>query len=275
MDPEIHIADLRGENLEREVFPEEIVKVLENRSEPSLSEEELSLLREYQLVLSAELKLEDRFSTPKYFIGFDLTFLRGEGSELALGGGAVFLVEGNYATPFGLRLRLIKRQVALTKIRFPYIPTFLAFRELPTLIALYRIILAEPDIREASERGELIVFIDGQGIAHPRGLGIASHFGVLTESPSIGCAKRKLWGRFKNPSPGRYEPLLNANDQLIGFVLRPGKSKKLLFISPGNMITPETSLTLTLRSVEALGYPPTHSAHLLLQKVRRELTLSS
>jgi deoxyribonuclease V len=152
------------------------------------------------------------------------------------------------------------------KATFPYIPGLLSFREIPLLLkALERV-----------ERDPELIFCDGQGIAHPRGLGIASHLGLLVNKPSIGCAKSRLIGDFSGVGneKGDYT-LLRAGGEVIGAVLRTRTGVKPLFVSPGNGITLEKSIRLTLSCCLKYRIPePIRQAHLLVNRIRREEGLS-
>ena len=128
---------------------------------------------------------------------------------------------------------------SLLKTHFPYIPTFLSFRELPALLHAYRNLKIKPDL----------ILVDGQGIAHPRGLGIASHMGLIIKKPTVGVAKSRLFGNYdEEPSPerGDYVFLKNGQD-VIGAVVRTRSNVKPVFVSPGNLITTEDAVEWTIR----------------------------
>jgi deoxyribonuclease V len=112
--------------------------------------------------------------------------------------------------------------------------------------------------------------MDGQGIAHPRRLGIASHFGVLTDFPTIGCAKSKLFGQYQDPSP---EPksysFLMDKKEVLGFAYRTKKNTSPIFVSPGHKTDCESALRI-LNSME-FRYritEPTRQAHLYANEIR-------
>jgi deoxyribonuclease V len=108
---------------------------------------------------------------------------------------------------------------------FPYVPGYLSFREGPLLLRAFKRLQRTPDL----------VLFDGQGIAHPRGLGLAAHLGVLLDLPSVGCAKSRLVGEHDEPGPrrGDWAPLL-LEGRRVGAVLRTRESVKPLWISPGH-----------------------------------------
>lgn len=113
------------------------------------------------------------------------------------------------------------------EVSFPYIPGLLSFRELPLVISTFKKLVVVPDI----------VISDAQGIAHPRGFGLASHLGVVLNIPTIGCAKNRLVGIYNNPpnKKGGYS-ILYYKDKKVGIVLRTKEGCKPMLISPGNLI---------------------------------------
>lgn len=122
--------------------------------------------------------------------------------------------------------------------RFPYIPGFLTFREAPAMLAALAKLDKRPDI----------VFVDGQGIAHPRRFGIASHVGVLADLPTIGVGKSRLWGRFVEPGIERGAwSKLTSGDEVIGAALRTRRATNPLFISTGHRVSLESAIALVLR----------------------------
>jgi deoxyribonuclease V len=139
------------------------------------------------------------------------------------------------------------------KVLFPYIPGLLSFREGPVLIKLFQKLGVKPDI----------MIFDAQGIAHPRGVGLASHLGLWLDLPSIGCAKTPLLNEFDSPSPskGSFE-LIRSGRQAIGAVLRTRDNVKPLFISPGHRIHLLTSIQIILTSCKGFRIPePLRRAH--------------
>ena len=150
-------------------------------------------------------------------------------------------------------MKIIDTAIANGEISFPYIPTLLSFREGPVLIKTFKKLKIKPDI----------MMYDGQGIAHPRGIGLASHMGLWLNLPSIGCAKTPLLGEFISPrtSKGSYEWILREGKK-VGAVLRTKEGVKPVFISPGHRIDLMTSVRIVLESCQGFRIPePLRKAH--------------
>ncbi|HEU4752119.1 MAG TPA: endonuclease V [Armatimonadota bacterium] len=132
-------------------------------------------------------------------------------------------------------------------LRMPYIPGLLAFREGPLLEEVLRQVESEPDV----------LLLDGQGIAHPRGCGIACQFGVLLDRPTIGVAKSRLFGTAAEPGPlpGDRVPLLDPRGREIGTVLRTRERSKPLWVSPGSHVSPERAAEVVLSCVRGHRLP--------------------
>ncbi len=133
----------------------------------------------------------------------------------------------------------------------PYVPGFLSFREGPAIIAA---------LESLRERPDMLIF-DGQGIAHPRRLGIASHIGVLSDIPSIGCAKSLLIGRHA-PLPdirGSWVPLLDHNE-IIGAALRTRSGAKPVYISAGHRVSLESAIDIIMACTTRYRLPETTRA---------------
>lgn len=135
------------------------------------------------------------------------------------------------------QLDIVEQTTATHKIQFPYIPGLLSFREGPVILKTLSKLSVKPD---------LMIF-DGQGIAHPRRLGIASHIGLLADIPSIGCAKSRLCGQYRKPGlyRGSYIPLMDRN-QTIGAVVRTRTGIKPVFVSIGHRINLNTCIDYVL-----------------------------
>lgn len=145
-------------------------------------------------------------------------------------------------------LRPIDYAVARGPTRFPYVPGFLSFREAPVILDALARLKAAPDM----------VICDGQGIAHPRRLGIASHIGVLTGLPTIGCAKSLLIGRHA-PLPddaGAQVPLLDRGEQ-IGWVLRTRTGVRPVYVSPGHRVSMDRAAAIVFSCITRYRLPET------------------
>ena len=145
------------------------------------------------------------------------------------------------------------------KIPFPYIPTLLSFREGPILIKAFQKLKIKPDV----------MVYDGQGIAHPRGVGLASHMGLWLDLPSIGCAKTPLLDEFVPPGPSRGSfEWIRREGKNVGAVLRTKEKVKPLFISPGHRIDLSTSIHLILQTCKGFRIPePLRRAHQASRKM--------
>ncbi len=145
--------------------------------------------------------------------------------------------------------------------RFPYVPGFLAFREVPALVKVWQQMQIKPDV----------LVVDGHGIAHPRRMGIAAHFGSLTGQPSMGCAKKILFGKFEEPAmqQGAYSAIYDKEEQ-IGYTFRSKANVKPVFISPGHLLGMENSLQIIKQCTGKYRIPePTRLAHELVNKFRK------
>ena len=156
-------------------------------------------------------------------------------------------------------LEIVEVKSAVRKVAFPYIPGLLSFREAPVCIAAVEKLNSRPDI----------FIIDGQGIAHPRRLGLAAHLGLFFDKPTIGCAKSRLTGTFEDPplEKGKYSLLKDkrnikrgtsheslrrmpygraTSDETIGAVVRTRTNVKPVFVSVGNRCTLKDAIGITL-----------------------------
>ena len=150
-------------------------------------------------------------------------------------------------------MQLIEQAGAVLPLVFPYVPGLLSFREIPVCLEAIGKLKAEPDL----------FLVDGQGIAHPRRLGLAGHLGLCIDKPAIGCAKSRLIGTFDVPGPekGQYSILYDKADQ-IGAVLRTRAGTKPLFVSPGHLCSFDDAIRYTLAHTTRYRLPePTRLAH--------------
>lgn len=161
------------------------------------------------------------------------------------------------------KLEILAQVTACQPCECPYIPGLLTFREGPVLLAAFEKIEIEP---------EVIIF-DGQGIAHPRGLGLASHMGLLLDKPTIGCAKKPLVGDYSlvGEEPGEVS-FMHYESKIIGAALRTKRNVKPIFISPGHKIDLVTSIDLIWQTCQGYRLPgPVRQAHLLANKAKNRI----
>ncbi len=128
-------------------------------------------------------------------------------------------------------MKIIEKQYSITKTNFPYVPGFLFFREGPAIIKTFNKLNNKPDV----------LIIDGNGILHPRNVGLASHVGFVLKTPTIGVAKSLLVREYEEPKLNEHKPVVYRNN-ILGFALRT--KEKPIFISPGHMISLKTSLKI-------------------------------
>lgn len=145
-------------------------------------------------------------------------------------------------------LELIESAIAVRPTPFPYIPSFLSFREIPAILDALSVLTLKPDL----------ILCDGQGIAHPRRLGIACHLGVLLDCPTIGVAKSRLTGQHGDvpPQKGGWTPLIDQGET-IGAVLRTRSGVKPLYISIGHRVSLKTAINWVLRCTPKYRLPET------------------
>lgn len=158
-------------------------------------------------------------------------------------------------------LEIIEEVGVVTETRFPYVPGLLSFRESPAVLEAWEKLGTEPDA----------VMFDGQGIAHPRRVGIASHVGLLIKRPTLGCAKSVLVGKFDEPPQerGGWTEMVDKGE-VVGAALRTKSKVQPIFVSPGHLIDLEGAINLTLECDGGYRQPePTRRAHLLVNAIRR------
>ncbi len=209
--------------------------------------------RDLQNTLARKVRLSALKRTPKTVAGIDCAFSKDKKRI-----GAIIVVL-EYPT-----LKIIETARAVADIGFPYISGLLSFREAPVCIRAAKKLKTTPDI----------FLIDGQGIAHPRRLGLASHLGLFLDKPTIGCAKSRLIGKFQPPpaEKGSYSPLTDKNEIIIGAVLRTRTNVKPLFVSIGHKCTLDDAVKITLACTPKYRLPePTRLAHQMITKLKPEI----
>jgi deoxyribonuclease V len=158
-------------------------------------------------------------------------------------------------------LSVVERRGASGNSPFPYVPGLLSFREAPVLLEALARVESRPDA----------VMCDGQGIAHPRRLGIASHLGLWLGVPTIGAAKSRLVGTFEEPGPqaGATSPLL-YHREVVGDVVRTKNKVQPLYVSPGHLVDRAGAARWVLATCKGYRLPePTRQAHLYVNELRR------
>lgn len=161
-------------------------------------------------------------------------------------------------------LQIIRTSLVRTESTFPYVPGYLSFREIPALQMAWDQLDIKPDL----------LILDGQGITHPRKFGIASHFGVANDQPTIGCAKKSLFGSFISPDIPRFSsnPISGKEGELIGHVLRTKNAVKPIFVSPGHLTDPDSALEIVKACTKGYRIPePTRIAHETVNQFRKGL----
>lgn len=162
---------------------------------------------------------------------------------------------------------LVETVSASRKVTFPYIPGLLSFREAPVCIAAVKKLRSKPDV----------FIVDGQGVAHPRRLGLAAHLGLFLDRPTIGCAKSRLTGTYQEPSPekGTYSLLKeeksgqNTQSEVIGAVVRTRTNVKPLFVSVGNKCRLKDAIRVVLDCAVKYRLPePSRLAHQTVSRLK-------
>jgi deoxyribonuclease V len=207
--------------------------------------------RELQSRLASRVKFTDVKNEPRIVAGLDCAFSKDERTIFAA---AIVIKLPDF--------EVIETASAARKVDFPYIPGLLSFREAPACIEAIEKLKATPDV----------FIIDGQGFAHPRRFGIASHIGVLVDKPTIGCAKSRLTGGFDEPGhrKGSYSPLTD-NDETIGAVLRTRTDVKPVFVSVGHKCTLQDAIRIVLKCTTRYRLPePSRLAHQLVSGIKLE-----
>lgn len=196
--------------------------------------------RRLQQALAARLDCHDRLGPVRHVAGIDVGFLDGGRTTRAA---AVVLDAGD--------LSLRDHARVLQPTRFPYVPGLLSFRELPAVLDAIGQLEQMPDL----------ILCDGQGIAHPRRLGIAAHLGLWLELPTIGVAKSRLIGEHDRVPEGRGEwtPLVD-DGVTVGAVLRTRAGVRPVYVSPGHRISLETAIDWVMRCVTRYRLPETTRA---------------
>jgi deoxyribonuclease V len=196
-----------------------------------------------QLRLASQVSRSNEVSTPTLIAGVDISVYREQG----VARGAVVVL--NYP-----ELRLVETKVVAGRVDFPYVPGLLSFREAPLTLTVCQSLSSAPDL----------VLVDGQGIAHPRRFGLASHLGLFLDIPTIGCAKSRLCGRHEEPgdNPGSYAEVVDRGET-IGVALRTKAGTKPVYVSIGHKVDLEAAIYWVMECCRGYRLPePCRLAHL-------------
>ena len=162
-------------------------------------------------------------------------------------------------------LSMVEFQVAHFKTRFPYVPTFLSFREIPPAYSAIRKLHTKPDV----------FLVDGQGFAHPYGLGFASHLGLILEKPTIGVAKSLLCGKVEQNVEGGRIVTLKDNEVVVGAMVITKAGTKPLYVSVGHRMSLKRATEIVLACTGKYRIPePIRRAHLIANEEKRRLQSS-
>ena len=189
----------------------------------------------WQEAKRGEVRLEDLPRQPRLVGGADASYDRVD--QRIYGALTVFTYPG---------LTLVEEAALDGPCPFPYIPGLLSFREAPIIVEIWKKLAHAPDV----------LLVDGQGIAHPRGLGIAAHLGLLLDVPTIGVAKSKLVGEGEEPGKeaGAAAPLF-WQGEVVGFILRTRRDIRPLFVSPGHRVSLADCREIALGCVRGYRLP--------------------
>jgi len=199
--------------------------------------------KQIQLELAGQVSRQNETIKPRFIAGVDISAPDSTGIARAA---AIIL---SYP-----ELQVIEVKTAEDKLNFPYIPGLLSFREIPLILAACHKLSINPDL----------IVADGQGIAHPRRFGIASHLGLLLDIPSIGCAKSRLCGTHSpvNDEAGDYAELTD-NGEIIGVALRSKVDANPIYISIGHRIDLPAAIHWVMKCCRGYRLPePSRLAHL-------------
>lgn len=218
--------------------------------------------RQLQTQLAGRVRFTSLRSELRLIAGLDCAFSK-DGKRIFA---AVVVLEvvgsrsGRAGQPDCLELEPAETVSAVQETRFPYIPGLLSFREAPVCLEAVEKLSRQPDL----------FMIDGQGVAHPRRLGLAAHLGLFFERPTVGCAKSRLTGTFEEPGgeKGAWSPLWDG-EEVIGAVVRTRTRVKPVFVSVGHKCRLEDAIRVTLACTGRYRIPePTRLAHQAVSRLK-------
>lgn len=198
---------------------------------------------EIQRRLATQVSRNSEVITPRFIAGVDISAERGRGAATA----AVVVV--SYP-----EFKIAETEIVEGELNFPYVPGLLSFRESPLILSACERLTVTPDL----------FLVDGQGIAHPRRMGFASHLGLFLNIPTIGCAKSLLCGTHEMPGiePGSYAEIIDKGE-VIGAALRTKRGMNPIYVSIGHKINLQGAIHWALECCRGYRIPePTRLAHL-------------
>jgi len=207
----------------------------------------------------AAREIQDAFRKKVKILPLRKAPLHVAGVDAAFAGNEVIAVSSLYTFPL---LECVQDAVWREEIRFPYVPGLLTFREGHAMISALKRLRIAADV----------ILVDGQGIAHPRSIGIASHIGVILGKPTIGCAKSRLIGEFREPRTGKGSwSFLYYKGEEVGAVLRSRDHVRPLFVSPRHLIDILSSLEIVMKCLSLYRIPePLRRADSLSREFSRQ-----
>ena len=223
----------------------------------------LRSLRSIQNYLANNVDLTKRlnYKDIRYIVSTDVSYIEGY-PDIGIGGAILYDIRNNF------EIKLIS--LSLIPIYFPYIPTFLAFREAPPLLLAIDNLLSSVKIKPN------VYMFDGHGVLHPRGFGLATHMGILLNVPSIGVAKSILVGKAigkRREVDGKIYEKVKVNEKNFGYkIWEAGREKSAVYVSPGHSIDHTSALEMVLNTKWKNGkYLPMIAPHKLVTFVRKKL----
>jgi len=203
---------------------------------------DLSKLKEEQKKLARRVMLRDDFSKIQTVAGCDIAYT---GNNIIC---AVVVMD--YET-----LQVRETQTTVSRVQFPYIPGYLAYREAPISIETYHKLELDPDV----------FLVDGNGILHPRKMGLASALGLSLDKPAVGVAKNLLCGDVVDDT-------VYLDKEAVGKLIGTKEQAKPIYVSPGHKVGLRTSMEVVKKTLREHKMPePLHEAHKLANKIRRKL----
>ena len=204
-----------------------------------------------QRELARQVRRWDDFTGPRYIAGVDVSVKRESGVAIGV------VVVLRYP-----ELETVEVKAARGQLDFPYIPGLLSFREIPLLLEACAALETVPDL----------ILVDGQGILHPRRLGLAAHLGLVLDRPTIGCAKSLLCGQVEalDEAVGSYREVID-DGEVIGAALRTRLRVKPVYVSIGHRVSLESAMDWVLKCCRGYRLPePTRQAHLAANDFRKK-----